>query len=91
MQKQNVETIIKEIATQFFSDANNIDCSRFETANGYFDNRTEPEIERDAKLGIEFLHYMQWVQSAYESLYGKIDLPIETQSEIIEGIEGHNE
>jgi len=83
MNKQNIEAIIIELASQLYSDANALEMSAWDVAKGYFDNRLENEIERDERAGVEIFDYLQWAQKGYEIATGKPypQPPAQTQDE----------
>lgn len=79
MQKQNVEQIIRDLATANFNlypedyeikdglSTDEATTNAQELANSYWDQREEAEIERDENLDIIKTDYQDWVMSAYES------------------------
>jgi hypothetical protein len=75
MQKSNIETIIKELATYnaeaypesypFHVEGKSEACTGIESlANAYFDNRTEGEVERDEAAGVTIEDYTRWCNEA---------------------------
>ena len=80
MQKQNVEQIIKDLATANFNlypENYEVKYKKFCTgegnvvaqgiAEGYWYNRTEEEVIRDRNLSIIKADYEEWVMRAYET------------------------
>jgi hypothetical protein len=72
----NIETIIKDLAKQAFNSYPEVYNSEFpekcaesisELAKGYWDNRTEDEIERDENAGVDVNDYERWCAAAYEA------------------------
>jgi hypothetical protein len=79
MNRKNVEQIIKDLAADLFrgypdhyplhrdiSDETKEQITA--AAEGYFAERTEPEIERDENLEISESDYIKWCFEEYEDL-----------------------
>lgn len=92
MKKNNVETIVRELASENF----NLYPESYPIENGiatdeasenaqdlgsrYFEVRTENEIERDQELGITEIDYVEWVMEEFGAWVQETILPEGIQS-----------
>lgn len=76
MQKQNIEQIIRELFKQNYrlypesypdTVVAAVDAAK-EVANGYWDNRTEEEEQRDQQAGVTLQDYENWVTAELTAL-----------------------
>jgi hypothetical protein len=77
MKRENIEKIIKELATQNFNRypesypivlglvTNEAAETAQDLGKSYYQNRTEDEIERDEMNGVTEIDYVEWVMAAF--------------------------
>jgi len=79
MQRENIETIIRELFRQNYNAypdsyhdtvAGSINTA-LDTAKGYWDYRDETEIERDTQVGVALTDYENWVKAELAELKNK--------------------